>query len=293
MIATGIVNMWATPTVEVAASYHRLNEAHGGRFLLGVGVGHPEATQEYRSPYETIVRYLDDLDAASVPVEGRCWRRSARRCCGWRRSARRARTRTSPRPSTPVRRARRWAQARCSSPSRRSCSTPTPGAPRAGAESAGYHLRLRNYVNNFKRLGFTDEDVADDGSDALLDALIAQGDAAALAARVTGHLDAGADQVAVQVLGEDDLSPRPARDLRGARLERVRTRPEPGASLTRTGLPGGVVADLVRHDALLGLGGARLASSLPLTVSVLCANFWVTAAVASIIWSKPLRFTLS
>ncbi|NED52530.1 LLM class F420-dependent oxidoreductase, partial [Micromonospora aurantiaca] len=64
-----------------------------------------------------------------------------------------------------------------------------PGRARALArESAEYYLRLRNYVNNFKRLGFTDEDVAGSGSDALLDALIAQGGAAALAARVKGHL---------------------------------------------------------------------------------------------------------
>ncbi|MCQ0013886.1 LLM class flavin-dependent oxidoreductase [Actinomadura madurae] len=71
VIATGIVNMWKTPAAEVAASYHRLNDAHGGRFLLGAGIGHPEATQEYRSPYETIVRYLDALDAADVPASGR------------------------------------------------------------------------------------------------------------------------------------------------------------------------------------------------------------------------------
>lgn len=83
------------------------------------------------------------------------------------------------------------------------------GRARATArEAAKMYLGLRNYVGNFKRLGFTDADVAGGGSDALIDALVAQGDAAALAARVREHLDAGADQVAVQVLGDDD--PRPA-----------------------------------------------------------------------------------
>ena len=59
------------PPTEVAASYHRIAAAHPGRFLLGVGIGHPEATQEYRSPYDTIVDYLDVLDAEGVPVEDR------------------------------------------------------------------------------------------------------------------------------------------------------------------------------------------------------------------------------
>ena len=54
-VGTSIVNMWKTPAADVAASYHRLEDEHPGRFLLGVGIGHPERTGEYRSPYETIV----------------------------------------------------------------------------------------------------------------------------------------------------------------------------------------------------------------------------------------------
>src|SRR5436305_7968070 len=46
-LATGIVNIWAAPAAEVAASFHRIENAHPGRFLLGIGVGHPEHTQEY------------------------------------------------------------------------------------------------------------------------------------------------------------------------------------------------------------------------------------------------------
>src|SRR4051794_9622763 len=71
VVATGIVNMWAAPATEVAASYARIVDAHPGRFLLGVGIGHPEATGDYRRPYATIVSYLDELDAHGVPVEGR------------------------------------------------------------------------------------------------------------------------------------------------------------------------------------------------------------------------------
>src|SRR3954469_18750006 len=66
-LATGIVNIWAAPAAEVAASFHRIENAHPGRFLLGIGVGHPEHTQAYQKPYDALVSYLDDLDNALVP----------------------------------------------------------------------------------------------------------------------------------------------------------------------------------------------------------------------------------
>src|SRR2546421_6053590 len=70
-VATGIVNMWKDDASTVAASYHRLEAGHPGRFVLGVGVGHREATTEYREPYGKIVEYLDQLDDAGVPPERR------------------------------------------------------------------------------------------------------------------------------------------------------------------------------------------------------------------------------
>src|SRR6201996_5976906 len=70
-IATGIVNVWTADAAAVAQPYHRIEAAHPGRFLLGVGVGHPEAIATYHSPYETLVEYLDVLDAEGVPAERR------------------------------------------------------------------------------------------------------------------------------------------------------------------------------------------------------------------------------
>ncbi len=67
------------------------------------------------------------------------------------------------------------------------------------------YLGLTNYVSNLRRLGWADADLADGGSDALIDALVVHGDAEALGRGVTAHLDAGADHVAVQVLGSDPL----------------------------------------------------------------------------------------
>lgn len=40
-LATGIVNIWTADANAVAESFHRIEAAHPGRFLLGIGVGHP------------------------------------------------------------------------------------------------------------------------------------------------------------------------------------------------------------------------------------------------------------
>ena len=70
-VATGIVNVWTAPAEQVAEAYHRIEDAYPGRFLLGIGIGHPEHTDEYRKPYDVLVEYLDVLDAAKVPTSRR------------------------------------------------------------------------------------------------------------------------------------------------------------------------------------------------------------------------------
>jgi len=66
-VASGIVNVWRDDAATVAASFHRLEERYPGRFLLGIGTGHPEATAGWGKPYETLSRYLDVLDEQGVP----------------------------------------------------------------------------------------------------------------------------------------------------------------------------------------------------------------------------------
>src|SRR6202022_851348 len=70
-VATGIRNAWKDDAATVGASYHRITARYPGRFLLGLGIGHPEATQEYQQPYAKLVSYLDQLDDLKVPAEGR------------------------------------------------------------------------------------------------------------------------------------------------------------------------------------------------------------------------------
>ena len=72
--ATGIVNVWSTPPDVAAAQHHELATAYPDRFLLGIGIGHREATAEYQRPLAVMNEYLDALDAAPTPVpkEQRC-----------------------------------------------------------------------------------------------------------------------------------------------------------------------------------------------------------------------------
>jgi probable F420-dependent oxidoreductase len=211
VIATGIVNMWSTPAEEAAASYHRIAAKHPDRFLLGVGIGHPEAVKEYRSPYATMVDYLDRLDDAEVPVSGR-----ALAALG-PKALRLAADRTAgahPYLTTPehTREAREIVGAGVLLAPEQKVVLDTD-AERARAIGRPVverpYLKLVNYRSNLLRLGFSEADL-DTGSDALIDALVAHGDAGAVAARLTAHLDAGADHVCAQVLTADGADPLPA-----------------------------------------------------------------------------------
>src|SRR5690242_10245320 len=78
-VGTSIVNVWKDDAATVAASYHRITARYPDRFLLGLGIGHPEATQEYQRPYDKLVSYLDELDDLKVPASGRALRSEERR----------------------------------------------------------------------------------------------------------------------------------------------------------------------------------------------------------------------
>ena len=210
-LATGIVNIWSAPASTVAESYQRIESAHPGRFLLGIGVGHREHTQEYVKPYDALVRYLDELDAAMVPTSRRVLaalgprvlRLAAERSAG-----------AHPYLTTPEHTAKAREQVGRSvflAPEHKVVLTTDAEKARAvGRETAEHYLGLSNYVNNWLRLGFTQDDVSKPGSDRLIDAVVAYGTPEAIAQRLNEHLEAGADHVAIQVLGgwnEDTLLP--------------------------------------------------------------------------------------
>ncbi len=208
-VATGIVNVWKDSAPTIGADYHRITARYPDRFLLGLGIGHPEATPEYHQPYAKLVSYLDELDDLKVPVGGRVLAALGPRVLKL------AADRTAgahPYLVTPehTRQARLiLGEGPLLAPEQKVVLETDPERARAVARPRvqSPYLGMTNYLSNLRRLGWTDADFAGGGSDALIDALVVYGDAEALARGVTAHLDAGADHVAVQVLGSD---PRPA-----------------------------------------------------------------------------------
>jgi probable F420-dependent oxidoreductase len=209
-VATGIVNIWKDDPRVVARSFARIESRHPGRFLLGVGAGHREATQEYARPFEALEQYVDTLLDSGVPAGSlvlaalgpRVLRLSAERTAG-----------AHPYLVTPehTQLARGiLGTGPLLAPEQKVVLETDPalarsiGRPRVQRP----YLSLVNYTSNLRRLGWTDDDLRDGGSDRLIDALVASGTADQVAARLTAHLDAGADHVCLQLLTEPDTDPR-------------------------------------------------------------------------------------
>jgi probable F420-dependent oxidoreductase len=201
-LATGIVNIWSAPAQLVAESYQRIESAHPGRFLLGIGVGHREHTEEYVKPYDALVGYLDELDSDMVPTSRRVLaalgpkvlKLAAERSAG-----------AHPYLTTPQHTAKareRIGPSVFLAPEHKVVlTTDADEARRIGRETVEHYLGLSNYVNNWLRLGFSEDDVHKPGSDRLIDAVVAYGTPEAIVQRLNEHLEAGADHVAIQVLG--------------------------------------------------------------------------------------------
>ncbi|HEY7051381.1 MAG TPA: LLM class F420-dependent oxidoreductase [Mycobacterium sp.] len=204
-VATGIVNIWTAAPDPVAESFHRIENSYPGRFLLGIGVGHPEAHTEYRKPLDALTEYLDKLDEYGVPknrrvvaaLGPRVLELSAQRAAG-----------AHPYLTTPehTRRARELiGSSAFLAPEHKVILTTDADKARAvGRKALAVYLNLTNYVSNFKRLGFTDDDVRAPGSDTLVDALVAYGTRDEIANRLGEHIEAGANHVPIQVLGNQD-----------------------------------------------------------------------------------------
>lgn len=204
-VATGIVNIWSAPAQRVAESFHRIEAAYPGRFLLGIGVGHAEMISEYRKPYNALVEYLDRLDDYGVPANRRVVAARGPRVLGL--SARRS-AGAHPYLTTPEHTARAreliGPSAFLAPEHKVVLTTDSARARTVGRQALDMYFNLANYRNNWKRLGFTDDEVSRPGSDRLVDAVVAYGTPDAIAARLNEHLLAGADHVPIQVLTEDD-----------------------------------------------------------------------------------------
>jgi probable F420-dependent oxidoreductase len=209
VVATGIVNIWNSDAAELADSYHRIQAKHAGRLMLGIGSGHREATPERVRPIDAMSKYLDVLDQRGVPVEARVLSALGPRMLAMaaERSAGTHPYLTIP-SQTREQRTTLGTGALIAPEQTVILDTDPDAGRRVAREFLDAYLGLVNYTSTMQRGGFTAEDVAGGGSDRLVDAIVAHGDAAVLAAAVRAHLDAGADHVCVQVQpAEGDVVP--------------------------------------------------------------------------------------
>jgi probable F420-dependent oxidoreductase len=206
--ATGILNVWINDPAETAAADAALRADFPGRFMLGIGIGHPEATSDYRRPLTAMSAFLDGLDAspAPPPLEERCLAALGPKMLDLAAE----RTAGAHPYFVPVEHTR-FARDRLGSgklvASELACVVDTDPA-RAKAVARDYaklYLGLRNYTQNLARYGFSEADIANGGSDRLIDAIIPQGSAEQIAEVVRAHFEAGADHVCLQPLGEEGI----------------------------------------------------------------------------------------
>ena len=204
VVATGILNVWASEPEQVVSDFAELEARFPGRVLLGIGIGHPEATSHYQKPLAAMQAFLDGIDAASTPVPRtrRCLaalgpkmlKVSAERSLG-------AHTYFVPVEHTQAARAT-LGEAAILAPELACVLDADAQSARAKARGyAALYLGLRNYTNNLRGHGFSEQDIADGGSDRLIDAVIPHGSAEEIAAAARRHLCAGADHVCLQAVG--------------------------------------------------------------------------------------------
>lgn len=204
-VATGIVNIWKTDAVEAAAAFLRIADEHPGRFVLGIGSGHREATPERVRPLSALRAYLDVLDAEGVPVEARLLAAlgdktlalAAERSLG-----------AHPYLTNPAHTAHArgvLGDALLAPELKVSLAGDQEQARAAARAYLKRYFELENYVGALKRFGIADAEFDGGGSDALVDLVAANPTAAAAAAGVAAHVDAGADHVSVQPIGRDVL----------------------------------------------------------------------------------------
>ncbi|MCX8073338.1 MAG: LLM class F420-dependent oxidoreductase [Candidatus Binatia bacterium] len=214
VVATGIASIWARDAMACAAAQKTLCEAFGGRFLLGLGVSHAPMVavrgQEYDKPLTAMRKYLDAMDSApfmSVPPPEPPKRVLAalhpKMLELARERAHGSHTYFVPPEHTAWARERLGAEAILAVEQTVALETDPQQARDMARRFMSVYLGLPNYVRNLKRLGFSDDDIANGGSDRLVDAIVAWGDEEAIRRRVQAHLDAGASHVCIQVLDQD------------------------------------------------------------------------------------------
>jgi probable F420-dependent oxidoreductase len=204
VVGTSIVNIWAYDPADLAREFQALEADFPGRVCVGIGVGHPEATSDYKRPLTNLEAFLDGIDAAPepIPTDRRIIAALAPKMLAMcvRRSLGTIPYFTSVDHT-------RWAREQIGPDAalvaELACvlDEDVERARATAREYASLYLGLSNYTNALLDHGFEQADIEDGGSDRLIDHVIPHGSAADVAARAREHVEAGADQVCFQPLG--------------------------------------------------------------------------------------------
>ncbi|GIF01617.1 LLM class F420-dependent oxidoreductase [Paractinoplanes rishiriensis] len=215
-VATGVMNLWARDPLSMFAAHQTLTEAYPDRFILGLGVSHAKLVNDtrglrYGQPLQTARDYLAAMDShaqryRAVPADNavrilaalgpRMLQLAAQHTGG-------AHTYLVPPEHTERARLILGPDKLLVSEQAVVLAKDKATARDIARRHLRRYLSLPNYVNNLRRLGYTDDELDRSGSNALVDALIAWGDEAAILRRIHQHQHAGADHVCIQVLVDD------------------------------------------------------------------------------------------
>ncbi|GAA4822025.1 LLM class F420-dependent oxidoreductase [Streptomyces ziwulingensis] len=210
VVGTSIQSIWEHEASATAARFAQLEVAHPGRFLLGLGVSHGPMVKGYEKPYSTMVAHLNELDRTGLPADRRVLAALGPKMLELSRDRAAG---TIPYLVTPEHTAKAretLGDGPLLAPEFKVVLESDPARARATARAyLANYLKLPNYTKNFLRLGFTDEDVTDGGSDRLIDAVFGWGDEDTIRRHVTEFLDAGADHVALQVVEDGPTTALP------------------------------------------------------------------------------------
>jgi probable F420-dependent oxidoreductase len=219
VVGTSIVNIWGYDPADLVVEYAALEADFPGRACVGIGVGHPEATSDYRRPLTNLEAFLDGIDAAAAPIPAdrriiaalgpKMLAMSKERSLGtipYFTSVDHTRfCRESVGPDALV-----IPEIACV------LDEDVERARATAREYAKLYLGLSNYTNALLGHGFEPADIEGGGSDRLIDHVIPHGMAADIAAAARAHVEAGADHVALQTIGADGVPAEEWRALAAA-----------------------------------------------------------------------------
>jgi probable F420-dependent oxidoreductase len=217
-VALGVANIYSRdPTMMIGAQYglneQWANEQGEGRFLLGMGASHAFIVEgmrghSYQKPVATMRAYLEamaGLDYAGPPPAAKPLTVIAALGPKMLELARDKADGAHPFSTTPAHTAMArgiLGPGKLLLVEQKVMLESDPEKARAvGRGLVSGLATMPNYRNSLLRMGLIGEDYAGgEVSDAAVDAMLAWGDEAAIRLRIQEHWDAGADQVAIQVM---------------------------------------------------------------------------------------------